>query len=64
MYFTPVPQTLKYLLITYILPAFRTIAHMALVVEFLTKFMLITATDFDTGIILGKMHCSRNFIVI
>ena len=30
----------------------------------LTKFMLTTKTLFDTGIILGKMHCSRNFIII
>ena len=35
-----------------------------IIVGCLAKFMLTTATLFDTGIILGKMHCSRNFIII
>ena len=35
-----------------------------LIVWCLTKFMLTTNRHFDTGIILGKMHCSRNFIII
>ena len=30
----------------------------------LTKFMLTTKMHFYTSIILGKMHCSRNFILI
>ena len=32
------------------------------IVGCITKFMLTTKALFDTGIILGKMHCSRNFI--
>ena len=29
-----------------------------------TRFMTRKKTQFDTGIILGRMHCSRNFIII
>jgi len=39
----------------------RSILIAAFIVGCLTKFMLTTKTLFDTGIILGKMHCSRNW---
>ena len=39
-------------------------SNASLVVGCLTKFMLTTNILFDTGIIFGKIHCSRNFIMI
>ena len=52
-------------------PVGKTIANVkpvkiqaALIVWCLTKFMITTNRDFDNNIILGKMHCSRNFVII
>ena len=38
--------------------------EIVIIVWCLIQFMLTTKTYFDTGIILGKMHCSRHFFII